>query len=92
VIVTTPGTGKPGEPIGPPVGSPLPQGGPKPGTANPKPNPKPGPTGFDGGNVEPPVSGSGSIAIPEATNGQNLDVVPPAVVPNIPAVPSKSPF
>jgi hypothetical protein len=89
VIVTTPGT-KVGEPIGPPQGNPMPPGGKKDDKGGKK-DDKNGKTGFEG-NVEPPVGGSGSVAIPEAPGGAGLDIVPPAVVPNIPATPTKSPF
>jgi len=83
VIVTTPGkTIQGGEPIGPPGGQPLPQGDKGKGGKN----------GAAPSGGEPPVNGGGTIAIPEAGNGQNLDIVPPTVVPNIPAAPGKSPF
>jgi len=82
-----------GEPIGPPGGQPLPPGD-KGGKDKDKDKGKgKGDNGGAGGGVigEPPVNG-GAIAIPEAPTGQSLDIVPPAVVPNIPATPGKSPF
>jgi hypothetical protein len=81
VIITGPG-GKVGEPIAPPQGSPLPKGD----KDKSKGKDDKGKTSY--GEVEPPMT----PGIPEAGINPNLDVVPPAVVPNIPVAPGKSPF
>lgn len=83
------GKGPQGEPIGPPIGSqPLPPGGTKPGTTPPG-----GTKGKGGTAIEPPTSGFDTNIAPESIGNPSLEIVPPAVVPNIPSIPSgKSPF
>jgi hypothetical protein len=83
VIISGPGA-KIGEPIAPPQGSPLPKGDNK-GKGDKGKDDK-GKTSY--GDVEPPMTSG----IPEAGANPNLDIVPPAVVPNIPVAPGKSPF